>query len=153
MAPKNSKKPTPKKPILRLPKDAQVKIIEITPRTFLFPILGIALIWALYTLWAQSGTETVTYNDKIGVNEIRANYQSGSYEEIVISGNQIEGRKQAITNVVGGKTLAKRAIDRTTLPANVSITDIGLSNPANPTKVTIENNDWSKAFWDFLPSL
>jgi cell division protease FtsH len=153
MAPKNQKKPTQKKPILRLPKDAQVKIIEITPRTFLFPLLGIALIWALYSLWAQSGTETITYNDKIGVNEIRANYQSGSYEEIVISGNQVEGRKQAVANVVGGKTLTKRDIDRTTLPVNVSITDIGLSNPINPTKVTIENNDWSKAFWEFLPSV
>ena len=100
MAPKNPKKTTPKKPIPRIPKDAQVKIIEITPRTFLFPLLGIALIWALYTLWAQSSTETITYNDKIGVNEIRVNYQSGSYEEIVISGNQIEGRKQAVANIV-----------------------------------------------------
>jgi hypothetical protein len=99
--PKNPiKKPTPKKPGIRLPKDAQVKIIEITPRTFLFPLLAIALIWALYTLYMQSGTETITYNDNIGVNEIRSNYQSGSYEEIVIAGNQIEGRKQAIANIV-----------------------------------------------------
>lgn len=44
-------------------------------------------------------------------------------------------------------------MDRTTLPANVAITDIGLSDPANVTKVTIKNNDWSNAFWDFLPSL
>lgn len=98
--PKNPKKTTPKKPIVRLPKDTQVKIIEITPRTFLFPLLAIALIWALYTLYMQSGTETITYNDNIGVNEIRSNYQSGSYEEIVIAGNQIEGRKQAIANIV-----------------------------------------------------
>jgi cell division protease FtsH len=151
--PKNPKKPTPKKPIIRLPKDAQVKIIEITPRTFLFPLLGIALIWALYTLWAQSGSETIIYNDKIGVNEIRQNYQSGSYEEIVISGNQVEGRKQAVANIVGGKTMKKRDIDRTILPTNVSITDIGLSNPTNPTKVTIENNNLANAFWEFLPSL
>ncbi len=151
--PKNPKKSTPKKPIIRLPKDAQVKIIEITPRTFLYPLLAIALIWALYTLWSQSGTETITYNDNIGVNEIRSNYQSGSYEEIVISGNQIQWRKQAIANIVWGKSLTKRSIDRTTLPANVSITDIGLSNPTNPTKVTIENNNLANAFWEFLPSL
>ena len=151
--PKNPKKITPKKPIIRLPKDTQVKIIEITPRTFLYPLLATALIWALYSLWAQSGTETITYNDKIGVNEIRSNYQSGSYEEIVISGNQILGRKQAVANIVGGKSLTKRDIDRTTLPANVSITDIGLSNPANPTKITIENNNFANAFWEFLPSV
>ncbi len=151
--PKNPKKITPKKPIIRLPKDAQVKIIEITPRTFLYPILSVALIWALYTLYSQSGSETITYNDNIGVNEIRSNYQSGSYEEVIISGNQIQGRKQSISNIVWGKALTKRSIDRTTLPANVSITDIGLSNPANPTKVTIENNNLANAFWEFLPSL
>lgn len=98
--PKNPKKITPKKPIIRLPKDAQVKIIEITPRTFLYPILSVALIWALYTLYSQSGSETITYNDNIGVNEIRSNYQSGSYEEVIISGNQIQGRKQSISNIV-----------------------------------------------------
>ncbi len=35
----------------------------------------------------------------------------------------------------------------------MSITDIGLSDPTNPTKVTIKNNDWSNAFWDFIPSV
>jgi hypothetical protein len=68
MAPKNqknTKKPTSKKPTIRLPKDAQVKIIEITPRTFLYPLLAIALVWGLYTLWTNQGSETITYNDKI----------------------------------------------------------------------------------------
>ncbi len=76
MAPKNTKKSTSKKPVFRIPKDTKVKIIEITPRTFLFPLLGISLIWALYSLWAQTSTETINYNDKIGVNEIRQNYES-----------------------------------------------------------------------------
>lgn len=44
MAPKNTKKPTPKKPNLNIPKDAKVKIIEITPRTFLVPLLIFALL-------------------------------------------------------------------------------------------------------------
>lgn len=153
MAPKTPKKTTPKKPIPRLPKDAQVKIIEITPRTFLFPLLGIALFWALYTLWTQSGSETITYNDKIGVNEIRANYQSGTYAEIVISGNQIQAKYLPVETVGNGKKITKRNVDRTTLPANVSITDIGLSNPAISTLVTIENNNLANAFWEFLPSL
>ena len=38
MAPKNTKKPVPKKPNIRIPKDAQEKVIEITPRTFLIMI-------------------------------------------------------------------------------------------------------------------
>jgi hypothetical protein len=63
MAPKKPNKLTQKKPILRIPKDTQVKIIEITPRTFLFPLLGIALFWALYSLWATNSSELITYDD------------------------------------------------------------------------------------------
>ncbi len=94
MAPKHNKKPNSKKIPLHLPKDAKIKIIEITPRTFLIPLLAFALGWSLYTLWMQNSSEQITYNDKIGLNEIRQNYQSGSYEEIVISGHEIEARKQ-----------------------------------------------------------
>lgn len=90
MAPKNNKKPNPKKIPIKLPKDAQVKIIEITPRTFLIPILIGALVWSLWSFWNLNSGETVTYNDKIGLNEIRQNYQSGAYEEIIISGHEIE---------------------------------------------------------------
>lgn len=153
MAPK---KPLPKKTptrIPRIPKDAQVKVIEIGPRTFIIPLLAIALGWALWTIWSQNSNETITYNDKIGLNEIRQNYQSGSYEEIVISGHEVTARKQAVKNVVAGKEISKRNIDRTNLPINVAITDIGLSDPANPTKVTIKDNDWSNALWEFIPSI
>ena len=94
MAPKHNKKPNSKKSPLHLPKDAKVKIIEITPRTFIIPLLAFALIWALITLWNENSSEKITYNDKMGLNEIRQNYQSGSYEEIVISGHEIEARKQ-----------------------------------------------------------
>ena len=94
MAPKNPKRLPPKKLPINIPKDAKVKIIEITPRTFIVPLLVFALIWALVTLWNQNSSEKITYNDKIGLNEIRQNYQSGAYEEIVISGHEVEGRKQ-----------------------------------------------------------
>ena len=153
MAPKNNKKIPQKKIPLRLPKDAQVKIIEITPRTFLIPILAFALGWSLWSFWTLNSTEKVAYNDKIGLNEIRQNYQSGAYEEIIISGHEIEGRKQIVKRIDNGKEVSKRDIDRTVIPVNVSITDIGLSDPKNPTKITIENNDWSNAIWDFIPSV
>ena len=153
MAPKNNKKLPPKKLPIKLPKDAQVKIVEITPRTFLYPILLLALGWSLYTLYIASSNEQLKYNDKIGLNEIRQNYQSGTYEEIVISGHEVEARKQAIKQNVSGKEVSKRDIDRTNIPANVSITDIGFSDPKNPTKVTIKNTDWSNALWDFIPSV
>jgi cell division protease FtsH len=153
MAPKIPRKPAQKKLPLNIPKDAKVKIIEITPRTIIIPLLVFSLIWALLTLWNQNSSEKITYNDKIWLNEIRQNYQSGAYEEIVISGHEVEGRKQWIKNNVGWKEITKRNIDRTNLPTNVAITDIGFSDPTNPTKVTIKNNDWSNAFWDFIPSI
>ncbi|MBC7503539.1 ATP-dependent zinc metalloprotease FtsH [Candidatus Gracilibacteria bacterium] len=153
MAPKKTKKSTQKKPILRIPKDTQVKIIEITPRTFLFPLLGIALFWALYSLWISNSNELVTYDDTKGLNEIRQSYQSGSYAEIVISGNQLKGLFPKIKSIEKGKEVTNQKIERITLPANVVSTDLGFADPTNPTKVTIENNNWSKAFWEFLPSV
>lgn len=86
------------------------------------------------------------------MNEIRQNYQSGSYEEIMITGDKIEAKNQAFKNNVSGKEIVKRTIDRTNLPINVAITDIGFSDPSNPTKVVIKNNDWSNALWEFIPS-
>jgi len=35
------------------------------------------------------------------LNEIRQNYQSGSYEEIIISGDKVEAKNQALKNNVG----------------------------------------------------
>lgn len=97
--------------------------------------------------------ENITYNDTIGLNEITAQYQSGTYEEIVIIGNQIEVKKKPwIENIVNGKKIVLRDVDRIDGRQNVKITDIGLQTQ-NPTKVTIESNDISTALWDILPSL
>ena len=152
MASKNIKKPTPKKSPIRIPKDVQVKIIEISPRSIFILLLALTLAWSLYWLWNSTGNEVITYNDKIGLNEIRQNYQSGSYEELMITGDKIEAKNQAFKNNVSGKEIVKRTIDRTNLPINVAITDIGFSDPSNPTKVVIKNNDWSNALWEFIPS-
>jgi len=152
MASKNIKKPTPKKSPIRIPKDVQVKIIEISPRSIFILLLALTLAWSLYWLWNSTGNEVITYNDKIGLNEIRQNYQSGSYEEIMITGDKIEAKNQAFKNNVSGKEIVKRTIDRTNLPINVAITDIGFSDTSNPTKVVIKNNDWSNALWEFIPS-
>ncbi len=153
MSPKNTKKPIQKKSPIKTQKDSQVKIIEIWPRSIFIFLLGLTLAWSLYWIWSNSGNEVITYNDKIWLNEIRQNYQSGSYEEIIISGDKVEAKNQALKNNVGGKEVIKRTIDRTILPVNVAITDIGFSDPSNPTKVTIKNNDWSNALWDFIPSV
>lgn len=102
----------------------------------------------------MQGGEKIIYNDKIGLNEITANYQSGTYEEILVSGNTIEAKKTPIENIVNNEKIVTRNVDRTILPDNVKITDIGIStDPSNPTKVTIEDLTVSRAFWDIVPSI
>lgn len=149
-----NKKPqkTPKK-IPWIPKDAKVKVIEITPKSFLLPLLIILILWSLFRMWSSYTWEKITYNDTIWLNEIVGLYNSGSYEEIVVIGSSIEAKKPAKENIVNGKKVTLRDVDRTKIPENLEITDIWLSNPSNPTKVTIQNNSFSQAFWEFLPSL
>lgn len=53
-----------------------------------------------------------------------ADYASGSYEEIVISGHKIQAKNPAIENVVDGKKVLKRTIDRTNIPKNLEISSI-----------------------------
>jgi cell division protease FtsH len=148
---KTPKKTPPKVP--GLPKNATVKVIEITPKTFLIPLLVFTIIWSLYRTWTGYMGEEITPNREIGLNEIIAQYQSGSYEEIVVIGNQIEAKKPAIENIVNGKKIVMRDVDMIRMPDSVNIADIGLSDPKNPTKVTIQSNDFSNALWEFIPSV
>ncbi len=50
--------------------------------------------------------------------------------------------------------IKSRTVDVSSIPPNLEITDIGLSNPANSTKVTIKEPGWgSKLVSDLLPTL
>ena len=46
-----------------------------------------------------------------------------------------------------------RDVDKVTLPENVKITDIGLADPNNETKVSIKDEGFGKVLMDLLPSL
>lgn len=79
MAKKPNKNDKPQKKIPNipgLPKDANVKVIEITPKTFLVPLFFLVFAWAIYSTWTGYTSEKVAYNDTIGLNEIQAQYQS-----------------------------------------------------------------------------
>ncbi len=128
---KNSKLP-------KLPNGANIKVIQITPRTFLIPLFLILLFSSLIWVWNGYVGEKVHYNDNIGLNTILSGYASGTYEEIVVQGDTIEAKKKAIQNVVNNEIVSTRDVDRTILPANLSIGEIGLSDPKNPTKVSIK---------------
>ena len=149
---KSPKKPIPKLP--KIPKGANVKVYEISFRTLLFPalfLLGAMIVF--YGVRNYLSTERVTYNDSIGLNEIVAGYNSGTYEEIIVQGTTLEARKSASEMVENAKKIKLRTIDRTIIPANLEITNIGLANPLNTTKVTIKDEGWGKILSDVLPSL
>lgn len=68
MKPKNTKKPAPKKPLPKipgLPKNADVKVIEINPlRIAGYILFAVLLGWTLFTTWTQyTATEEITYVD------------------------------------------------------------------------------------------
>jgi ATP-dependent Zn protease len=58
---KNQKKSSQKIP--GLPKNAQVKVIEITPKHFLIILVVAVLLWSLYKSLGSFSSEEVTYND------------------------------------------------------------------------------------------
>lgn len=96
--------------------------------------------------------EVIQTNTKIGLNQIVAQYNSGVYEEITVEGALIKAKKKATLDIdPSGKKI--RSIDQTMLPQNVKITDLGLSNPNNPTKISIQEEGWGKLFSDSLPSI
>lgn len=50
--------------------------------------------------------------------------------------------------------MKSRDIDQTLIPANLEITDIGLSDPTNPTKITVKEPGWASTLLsDLLPTL
>jgi hypothetical protein len=66
MAPKKTEKTEKKLPkIPGLPKDANIKVIEISPRMFIIPLLLIAIVWAIFESWSSYNSEKVVYHDDI----------------------------------------------------------------------------------------
>ena len=62
-----------------------MKVYEINFKTLLFPlIIGITAFILFYGINNYFNHEKITYDDTIGLNQIRSNYASGTYEEIVI---------------------------------------------------------------------
>lgn len=148
---KKSEKKIPKIP--KIPKDAQVKVIEITPMKFVFPFLILTLLWAIYAGWNSYTGEKITYHDDKWLNQIVSTYNSGWYTEVVISWNQLQAKWPEKKQLINNKEVVMRDIDRVTLPENLEITDVWIPNASNPTKVTIESNNWSQALWETLPTL
>ncbi len=153
---KKPKKPLPKNK--KLPKGTMpwsVKIIEISLSKIFLPILGIFILISL--LWFYKGAmseEKVTIHKELWLNQILMWYNSGAYEEIVVEWNTIQWRKPIRENVVDSVIIKNRDIDESNIPANLEITDIGLSDPSNPTKITIKEPSLGKQLLvEIVPTL
>ncbi len=151
----------PKKPLLKNKKlqkplgTGNVKIIEISLSKIFLPVLGFVILFSL--LWLYRGAmsdEKVTIHSELWLNQILLWYNSGTYEEIVVEWNTIQWRKPIRENVVDSVIIKNRDVDESSIPANLEITDIGLSDPSNPTKITIKEPSWGKQMLvEIVPSL
>jgi cell division protease FtsH len=151
---KKTKKPGQNKKIPKLPGGQNVKIIEISLSKLVMPLLLLIVTASVFWTYNNATSEKIKINDSVGLNQIIAQYNSGTYEEIIIQGQTVKALYPKRQNVVNNKIEEVRDIDQTSIPTNLEITDIGLSNPENLTKVTIQEEGWGKQFFaDLLPSI
>ena len=150
---KKPKKPLPKKPS---PNNPQIKIIEISLSKLVLPIIGIllliGLLWNVGTSWLLSD-EKSQVNEKIWLNQLLSEYNSGTYEEIRVEWAVLYARKPVREVLINNEKVRYRDVDKLLIPDNVKITDLGIGNPEINTKITIKWDGLGKIFSDLLPSL
>ncbi|GAB0174917.1 MAG: hypothetical protein HHAS10_07960 [Candidatus Altimarinota bacterium] len=156
MPPKDNKKL--KKPLSKKPNQngPQVKIIEISLSKMILPLIGILLFIVLLWNFGSSGVfsdEKTQLNEKIGLNQLLALYNSGTYEEVRVEGAILYAKRPIREVIVNNQMVKYRDVDKLLLPDNVKITDLGLGNPDIATKVVIKGEGFGKLLSDLLPSL
>lgn len=108
----------------------------------------------MYTTWANRSHDGVQleYNEKAGLNQIVAQYHSGSYQEIVLRGVDLQAKHFPVEQVVNGTVQKKQVVDRIQLPPNMSLTDLGIVD-GGKTPVHIPDVSVMNAVKEFIPSL
>lgn len=125
---------------------------------FLILLFIAALITGFYFLFGIKGNVEVVDN-KVALNQVIANYASGTYSEILIDGNKLSATKKAkgsqvISNpFTGPSQIDVTNIDEIQLPPHDSLKDLGLNDIKNPTKITIKDNTWSNMWTELLPTI
>ena len=114
----------------------------------------VAVVAFVSFFFVTIGSDTVN-NSNIGLNEVIAKYSSGRYAEIVISGNTLSAREKDKRSeyVIGRGMVSRTYIDHILLPPNDGIVPLGLENPGNPTKITIEDDTWTRALIELVPTV
>jgi cell division protease FtsH len=109
------------------------------------------VVSAIYVFFFYWATKEVV-NEKIGLNEVVANFQSGAYQELIVEWGHILAKKPEKTEVIWNKTLKSVQIDKVMLPPKDSLKDLGI-DVGGSTKVTVKEDTWGKILSEFLPTL
>jgi cell division protease FtsH len=117
-------------------------------------IVFLALIAIALSIGFWRTDEKTVTNDEIGINAVVANYQSGAYSEVAIRDGSVSAtRKEVDEQLVAGRVIRTKHVDKAILPPYDTLADLGLNDPKNPTKVEVQKNVWGNFLVDFLPTL
>ena len=115
----------------------------------LLTLLVICLVLASLVPYI-SETQQFTDND-IGLNILEKNFTEGKYKEILIDGNKAIATVTGSGVTINGITKIER--DITVIPANDSLSDLGLKNPEIETNILVKDKT-SEEFWgEMLPTI
>lgn len=146
-------KKTDKKPkIPKLPPDAKIKVIQITPKNIFVFLLVLAIAWVLFNGYKNSQGNK-QYNENIGLNEIIAN--CNDYQTITISGEKVSAERPEEETIVNNVHKKIQRVDVSRVPKGSDITNTALYKKDICNKVAVKTADtqMSDAIWEFIPSL
>lgn len=145
----------PKKIILKTPPSSRKdeKKLEKNPNWWNISFIIIILVALSWSTFSRLRLDGATVNKDVSLTQIIANYSGGLYSEIIISWDVIEAKYKPAVIVENGKTMTWQTIDTSLIPLGTKITDLGISNPSNPTKVIIKDQKFSNFILELLPSL
>lgn len=115
-------------------------------------LILISLFIAGYYFFVPNSPKEIV-NDKIGINQVVAQYLSGSYSEIIVLGESLQAKKPERTETVGNKSVAVVDIDKVMLPPKDSLKDLGFNVAGVATKITVKDDVWGKFIANVLPTL
>jgi cell division protease FtsH len=148
---KTPKIPKSRKEMLSLIKRSTKPTKNKQTSPVLILVLAAIIISLVYVYFGGGTKEKI--NDKIGLNEVVANYTSNTYKEIIIEGNTLKAFRPERQEEIAGTKITVVDVDKVLLPPRDSLKDLGLSNDKVATKISVREDVWGKFLADLLPTL
>ena len=112
----------------------------------------VAICLSVLYITFSGGKKEIVHTD-VGLNQVVASYLSGTYQELVVSGDTLYAKRPEQTQMVASRLIRIVDIDKVRLPPRDSLKDLGFSDRSIATKITIEEDVWGKILSDVLPGL